>query len=390
MQKLGVFDSGIGGFNVVNKLKQTVSADIVFLADHKNLPYGDKSEEKMKEILVENIQWFSNKNIKQVLIACNTASTYIDFLRDKFPHMILDSILEITAQRLTDEQNLMIFGTLRTVASKLYDRHLNYKSEYLALSELATLVEQNDLEIIETYLKQQLSDEVIKGKVLLACTHYSIVKKMFEDILKVEILDSIPAVIDYYKDFKGENQLEVYTSGNVKTLSDQLNDIFDCKALAIPMKNQFKIVVVSDNHGRYSPLSQVLQDNPDAAAFIHCGDVELEPDLLKPFYVVTGNNDYYHSYPDNLLIDVGHIKLYVTHGHRHSSYNRINSLAKDGVSLNADIVCFGHEHIFQQHQFEDILIVNPGSLYYNRDNSQKCYAIINVNGEEISVKRVDI
>lgn len=79
MQKLGVFDSGIGGFNVVNKLKQTVSADIVFLADHKNLPYGDKSEEKMKEILVENIQWFSNKNIKQVLIACNTASTYIDF-----------------------------------------------------------------------------------------------------------------------------------------------------------------------------------------------------------------------------------------------------------------------------------------------------------------------
>ena len=375
MQKLGVFDSGIGGFNVVSNLRHTVSANIVFLADHKNLPYGDKSDQIMKEILVENIQWFSDKKIKQVLIACNTASTYIDFLREKFPEMILDSIIEITAKTIEDQKDLMIFGTKRTVSSKLYNRHLNYQPDYLALSQLASLIEQNDEELIKNYLKQQLAEENINKKVLIACTHYSIVNKLIQDILKVEIFDSIPAVNNYYRDFKGENTLEIYTSANIKVLKDQLRDIFNYDVKVNPMKKQFKIVVVSDNHGQYAPLSQVLADNQDAAAFIHCGDVELEPDLLKPFYAVSGNNDFYHTYPDNLLVEVNELKLYITHGHRHAAYSRLKNLVKDGQRLNADIVCFGHEHIFQNHIVDDILIVNPGSLYYNRDNSPKCYEI---------------
>lgn len=390
MQKLGIFDSGIGGFNVVSELKKHISADIVFLADHKNLPYGDKSAELMQDILLKNIQWFKDKNINRVLLACNTASTYIDFLRSKFPEMIIDSIIEITAADFIDYKNLMILGTKRTVASKIYDRHLNSNAGYMALSQLANLVEQNDKVIIKKYLETKL-DKINGDKdILLACTHYSIVSDLFEDILNRKVYDSIPSILNYYKDLKGNNELEVYTSGNIKVLRDQLSDIFNYSTIVKPMSENFKIVVVSDNHGRYEPISKVLEDNKDAAAFVHCGDVELDPELVSAFYVVNGNNDFYYTYDDNLVIQIGRLTVYATHGHEHPRYRRLNNIFKDSQEVKADIVLYGHEHIFKEAWIDDVLLLNPGSLFYNRDNTGNSYAVISVDKDKVKVKRINI
>ena len=140
MSTLGVFDSGLGGFNVVSHLRAHSDVDIVFLADHKNLPYGLKDDETLIKILKENIQWFKDKDINHVLIACNTASNFIDELRSSFKDMRIVSIIELTASQFSDEE-LIIFGTNVTVKSKKYDELLNKNHQYHALSDLASLVE---------------------------------------------------------------------------------------------------------------------------------------------------------------------------------------------------------------------------------------------------------
>ncbi len=390
MQRLGVFDSGIGGFSIVHNLRQHINADIVFLADHKNLPYGNKDEDLMKEILKENLSWFLSKDINHVLLACNTASTYIDYLRESFPTMRIDSIIEITANKFKDYQNLLILGTDRTVASKQYNLHLNSEPEYMALSALASLVEENDKEVIKSYLKTKLSNIDNDKKVLLACTHYSLVSKEINEVINNDLYDSISAVIDFYKDLSGSKSLEVYSSANIKVLEDQLLSIFDYNVKVLPMSKNLKIVVVSDNHGRYEPIKQVLSDNFDANAFVHCGDVQLDPSLVSDFYVVNGNNDYYYTYEDHKLVTVGDVKVYLTHGHEHPRFNRISKIYKDAIRLNANIACFGHEHVYQEVYKDEVLILNPGSLFYNRDGSGISYAIIYVEDNNITVERVNM
>ena len=375
MSKLGVFDSGLGGFNVVSHLREKCDVDLVFLADHKNLPYGSKDDETLKSILVENLQWFKDRGINHVLIACNTASNYITYLREQFPNMEIDSVIEITATQFTDE-DLVIFGTPVTAKAKKYDELLDKEFKYHPLAELASLVENNDLRLTEAYLKEELKEYKDQDlNYLLACTHYSIVEDLFKKYCGGRVYDSIDVLVNHYSDLKGESHLEVYTSGNIKVLQDQLWSMFDLEISVLPHHRDYKIVLVSDNHGLYNPLLKVVEDHPDASVLIHCGDVELNDPLLNKFYVVNGNNDYYRPFVDNITLDLYDLKIYITHGDEYPRHSRYEDLHKHAISIGADFVCYGHEHTFKESYIDGMLLINPGSLYYNRDLTPESYAI---------------
>ena len=45
---IGIFDSGIGGLSVLNKLKELLpNESFVYLADNINCPYGNKSKKEI-------------------------------------------------------------------------------------------------------------------------------------------------------------------------------------------------------------------------------------------------------------------------------------------------------------------------------------------------------
>lgn len=386
MEKLGVFDSGLGGFNVVANLRKNSDVDIVFLADHKNLPYGEKTDDELKTILLNNMQWFEDQGINHVLIACNTASAYVEYLRAHKPQMQIDSIIEITSKQL-DGEDLIIFGTSKTVENKKYDECLNQTHTYKALSQLASLVEENDEFAIMQYLKAELADIQQNQNYLLGCTHYSIVQEMFKELLPGVYFDSIEPVNNYYANLSGDNQLEIYSTGNIKLLSDQLLNIFDYKVNVLPHKRDFKIVLVSDNHGLYAPLLEVLEKHHDASVFIHCGDVELNDPIMNQFYTVNGNNDYLVRYVDNITLNIYDQVYYITHGHEYMRQGRLENLYNHGKLINARAVFYGHEHIFKESYIDEMLLLNPGSLFYNRDKMDPSYAIIEVSDEKLIVKR---
>ena len=51
MGKIGVFDSGIGGYSVLEKLKELMpNEEYVYYKDSDNLPYGNKTEDELFKI----------------------------------------------------------------------------------------------------------------------------------------------------------------------------------------------------------------------------------------------------------------------------------------------------------------------------------------------------
>ena len=73
--KIGIFDSGIGGFTILNSLLKTRNdVEVFYLADTKRIPYGNKSFNQIRYIAQEICTWFEEKNLDALLIACNTTN----------------------------------------------------------------------------------------------------------------------------------------------------------------------------------------------------------------------------------------------------------------------------------------------------------------------------
>ena len=150
-----------------------------------------------------------------------------------------------------------------------------------------------------------------------------------------------------------------------------------------------KFVVVSDNHGRPHVLEEIRRQHPDADAFFHCGDSELPSDQLDGFVAVQGNNDYTVDLPISRIIEIQGWRIFLTHGHRYLYFGRLDLLVSKAAAEKCQLVLFGHTHCFMNEEIEGIRFVNPGSISHNRDGSRPCYALITIEGKNISVEKIE-
>lgn len=151
-----------------------------------------------------------------------------------------------------------------------------------------------------------------------------------------------------------------------------------------------KIVVTSDVHGKRHELEKVLSTHYDADAYIDCGDSEMHPDIMKPFVSVKGNNDYDFDYPNYRIIKHNGVVFLVIHSHQIMMFKRDDALVKKAKSVKADVVLFGHYHIFYDKVVDGIHLISPGALSYNKDQTPACYALLSINNNQVQVTRKNI
>ena len=91
---IGIFDSGVGGMTVLAEIrKQLPKEDLIYLGDTKNFPYGDKSQETIIKIATKCVNFLIKKNVKLVIIACGTATSYYKMVSyGKVPEVLLWSV----------------------------------------------------------------------------------------------------------------------------------------------------------------------------------------------------------------------------------------------------------------------------------------------------------
>lgn len=72
---VGVFDSGVGGLTVAREImRQLPMENVVYFGDTARVPYGSKSRDNIIRFSRQIIRFLETKNVKAIVIACNTAS----------------------------------------------------------------------------------------------------------------------------------------------------------------------------------------------------------------------------------------------------------------------------------------------------------------------------
>ena len=128
--------------------------------------------------------------------------------------------------------------------------------------------------------------------------------------------------------------------------------------------------VFSDSHGDHEALDELLERMGALDAVCFLGDVARDAEHLRErlaampnqpvLYAVRGNNDYYSTctLPWDLLIELGGVRIYMTHGHRLVS---LMNLAYKAQECGAQVALFGHTHQALCETVQGVLLLNPGS-----------------------------
>lgn len=154
-----------------------------------------------------------------------------------------------------------------------------------------------------------------------------------------------------------------------------------------------KILILSDSHSGLSFMRRCVSAvKPDTV--VHLGDyfedgsviARENPQLIV--HQVPGNCDRFRcigNQPEVLCYEVGGVRLYMTHGHRHSVKMTLSYLIKDAVGHGAAAALYGHTHIADCHQEADGLwVVNPGSC----GSYEGSCAVLETNGNKITACRI--
>lgn len=150
-----------------------------------------------------------------------------------------------------------------------------------------------------------------------------------------------------------------------------------------------KILIVSDTHGRDTGLKRLLEQVKPIDMLIHCGDVEGSEDYIRkmadcPVHMVAGNNDFFCDLPKEEEFLIGKYHVLLTHGHYYYITMGTQMIKEDAKARGFDIVMFGHTHRPYLEQSNGIVVLNPGSLSYPRQEGRKpSYMIMDLdrNGE---------
>ncbi|MGM9913317.1 YfcE family phosphodiesterase, partial [Floccifex sp.] len=105
-----------------------------------------------------------------------------------------------------------------------------------------------------------------------------------------------------------------------------------------------KLIVVSDTHYYNNCLFELQKQYPQADYFIHCGDLEGDPDQYPGWIIVRGNNDYDLRLPLNKILEIENHRILIMHSHN-MRMCRTEAMVHDALVNNCDIVCFGHTHV---------------------------------------------
>ena len=127
--KIGIFDSGIGGFTILNSLLKTrQDVEVFYLADTKRIPFGSKNFNEIRLIAKEICNFFVDKNLDALLVACNTTNACaLDILKDTLKVPCFDLINSVS--EIVDKQIIGVLATQTTVQSLYYKNAINSKKK---------------------------------------------------------------------------------------------------------------------------------------------------------------------------------------------------------------------------------------------------------------------
>ena len=142
------------------------------------------------------------------------------------------------------------------------------------------------------------------------------------------------------------------------------------------MEQPRKILIMSDSHGTAVYAIQAIEREKPIDLLIHLGDLqgsdrEISAAAGCPCLFVRGNCDYDHMIPLSREIPIGKHKIFAAHGHMQHVRDGTEYLERTAKSYGCDIAMYGHTHVPDLREKEDITVLNPGSISRPRQTKPK-------------------
>ncbi len=221
---IGISDSGVGGLSVASKIFEHLpNEEILYFGDTANVPYGEKSPEEITKLVYRIIDFFISKQVKAVIMACNSSSAIVLEEARKHYDIPIIGVIEPAireALRVTTGKRIGLIANNVTVSSGAHQRHMTRISGNgvrvlpMACPQLVPLVEQGILtgSMAEEALSEYLRPLQAKGidTLILGCTHYPFMQEAMRKILKnpVSIVDPSDLTAREMKELLAQNDME--------------------------------------------------------------------------------------------------------------------------------------------------------------------------------------
>ena len=224
MGPIGVFDSGYGGLTVLREFVDRLPQyDYLYLGDNARSPYGTRSFETVYRYTLQCVKWLLQQDCPLIILACNTASAKAlrtiqqKDLENLDPNARILGVIRPTTEIIgkhTNTNSIGILATNGTVQSNSYQIEIEkffpgIKIQQEACPMWVPLVENNEHQtegadyFIQKHIASILSKDRGIDTLLLACTHYPLLKKKIEKYLpaNVKLLSQGEIVADSLKDY---------------------------------------------------------------------------------------------------------------------------------------------------------------------------------------------
>jgi glutamate racemase len=248
-QPIGIFDSGIGGTSIWKEIHNLLPKEkIIYLADSKNAPYGQKSKKDIVALSMKNTDLLLEMGCKLIVVACNTATTNaIRELREKYevPFIGIEPALK-PAVANSKTQIIGILATQGTLNSELFNKTTEMFRNTKIIEQvghgLVQLIENGNMnspemtKLLHSYLTPMIETNI--DYLVLGCSHYPYLIPQIKRILPnhIQIIDSGRAVAKQTQNILQEkvgysstqkNESIFYTNTNPKVLQTILKNKYE-------------------------------------------------------------------------------------------------------------------------------------------------------------------
>jgi glutamate racemase len=260
-EPIAIFDSGLGSLSIVKEMRTVLPLEnIVYLADTKNFPYGIKSQETLKEIVIRTIRSLEHYEPKLIIVASYTPSVqFLTSLKEctSIPVLGINPPLS-KAALLTKKRHIGIMATESTLKST--ELHKQIAKEipqkiFVSMINASPLIDTiencsfiRDMKIRKSVTRETFLTSPMENidVVMLCSTHLSLIKDFFDSLYSnVIFVDSAHNVAKEAEKFLKENNIlkkvrprktSVFTTGDEKKFRNLLEQMgFRYKVESFPI-----------------------------------------------------------------------------------------------------------------------------------------------------------
>ena len=207
-QRIGLFDSGVGGLTVLREMYRHMPTEsLLYFADSARLPYGTRSQAEILDFVREILDWMCGQDVKMIIMACNTSSALaLEAVRQEYDIPILGVILSGARAAVKVGSRIGVISTPATAKSHAYRQAIQEidpktKVWEIPCPKFVHLIEQNQLytdhtrDVALEYLRPLLNNNI--DTLIYGCTHYRHLEKTIRSLLpsSVQIIDPAEHIV---------------------------------------------------------------------------------------------------------------------------------------------------------------------------------------------------